>query len=244
MKDHAVVEAFVAYLAANGYPGLKIDKRPEDDKEVPANMRIDAIAGPFAIEHTLVPTYQNQKAQDDWFTKAMAGLESELPTPSYELVIYSEYDAVKTGQNWSAIRAAVKTWITQKAPQLADGEYDFDNLPGIPFPLRVERSSDGSPGIYFVRRLPENNNDSLQLRIHKHLTSKEKIEKLVPYKKDGLTTVLLIEGNLTRNKILYVIKLAFRDGLHLDLDELWYVSTWGNHMGQFTKLPKWGANKK
>jgi hypothetical protein len=52
----------------------------------------------------------------------MAGLESELPPPTYELVIYSEYDAVKKGQDWSSIRDALKTWIIQEAPQLAEGE--------------------------------------------------------------------------------------------------------------------------
>jgi hypothetical protein len=126
---------------------------------------------------------------------------------------------------------------------LADGEYIFPDLPGIPFPLRVEKYSNESPGIYFIRRLPENNN-SLPLRINEHLTSKGKIEKLVPYKKKGFSTVLLIEGNLTRNMMLHAIKLAFPDGLHPDLDETWYVSAWGNNIGKFTILPKWGGNKK
>lgn len=241
MKDHEVVEAFVAYLRDNGYPNLSIDRRPE--KENRQSKDIDTIAGQFAIEHTFISTFQNQKAQDDWFTKAMSGLESELPMPQYELVICSEYEAVKKRQDWLAIRQAVKTWITQKAPQLVDGEYDFESLPGIPFPLRVEKSSNGRPGIFFIRRLPENNG-SLPLRISEHLTSQEKIQKLVPYKKDGFTTILLIEGNLTRNKMLHAIKLAFPDGLHPDLDEIWYFSAWGNHIGNFTNLPKWTGNKK
>ncbi|MCX5889105.1 MAG: hypothetical protein NTY36_06585 [Deltaproteobacteria bacterium] len=241
MKDDEIIESFVTYLRDNGYPNLRIDRRP--DKENRQSKDIDAIAGPFAIEHTLISTFQNQKAQDDWFTKAMAKLESELPTPPYELVICSEYDAVKKGQDWAGILNALKTWITQEAPQLEDGEYDFDSLPGIPFRLRIEKSSNGSPGIFFIRRLPENN-DSLQLRIYNHLTSLEKIQKLFPYKRDGFTTVLLIEGNLTRNKMLHAIKLAFPDGLHPDLNEIWYVSTWGNHIAKFTKLPKWGGKKK
>jgi hypothetical protein len=192
----------------------------------------------------LIQTYPNQKAQDHWFTEAMANLESELPKPPYELVFCSEkYDPVKKGQKRSEIRNAMKTWISQEAPQFADGEYNFDSLPGIPFRLRVEKSANGSPSIYFMRRLPENN-ESLPSRIREHLTSQEKIEKLVPYKKDGFTTVLLIQGDLTRNKMLHAIKLAFPDGLHPDLDEIWYVSTWENHIGQFTKLPKWGGNKK
>jgi hypothetical protein len=240
MKDFLVIEAFVAYLRDNGYPDLCIDQRPE--KENRHTKDIDAIAGPFAIEHTLISTYQNQKAQDDWFTKAMAKLESELPMPPYELVICPEYDAVKKGQDWSEMLNALKTWITQEAPRLADGEYDFNSLLGIPFPLKVEKSNDGSPGIYFMRRLPENN-DSLPSRIYEHLISKEKIEKLIDYKKKRFATVLLIEGNLTRNKMLHAFKLAFPDGLHPDLDEIWYVSTWGNHIGKFTKLGKWDVNK-
>jgi len=241
MKDFQVIEAFVAYLRENGHPDLYIDRRP--DKDNPHSKDIDAGAGPFAIEHTLITTFRNQKAQDDWFTKAMGKLESELPKPPYELVIYSEFDAVKIGQNWSEILSALKNWMVQEAPKLEDGEYDFGRLPGIPFPLKVEKSRDGDPGIYFIRRMP-GNNDLLPSRIYDHLTFKEKIEKLVSYKKDGFTTVLLIEGNLTRNKMLYAIKSAFPDYLHPDLDEVWYVHTWatkrGNHIGQFSKLPRWG----
>jgi len=48
--------------------------------------------------------------------------------------------------------------------------------------------------------------------------------------------------------MLHEIKLAFPEGLHSYLDEVWYVSTWetdtGPHIGQFTKLPEWGESKK
>lgn len=238
MKDYEIVEAFVAYLRDNGFPDLNIDRKPDEENHPFKD--IDAIAGQFAIEHTFIPRFSDQKAQEKRFIKAMAGLESELPIPPYELCICSEYYyAVEKGQDWSAIRNSVKNWINREAYHLADGEIIIDNI-SIPFPLRVEKLSNGNPGIYFGRRLPYNN-DSLPLRIHDHLTSKKKIEKLVPYKQKGFTTVLLIEGNLTRNKMLNAIKLAFPDGLHLDLDEIWYVPTLENHIGQFAKLPKWGG---
>jgi hypothetical protein len=241
MKDCVAIEAFVAYLRDSGYPDLCIDQRP--DKENRQSKDIDAIAGPFAIEHTSISTFQNQQTQNDWFKKAMAKLASELPAPPYELVIYSdEYYPVKIGQDWSAIKNALKTWIAQESPKLADGEYDFNSLPGIPFALRVEKSSNGTHGIFFIRRHPEKN-DSLPARIDEHLTTKEKIQKLLPYKKDGFITILLIEGNLSRNKMLHAFRLAFPDGLHPDLDEIWYVSTWGNHTGKFAKLSKWGGTK-
>ena len=75
------------------------------------------------------------------------------------------------------------------------------------------------------------------------MASKKKIEKLVPYKQDGFNAVLLIEGILTRNKMLHANTLAFPDDVHPDLDEIWDVSTWGNYIGQFTKLAKLGSNK-
>jgi len=39
MTDLEVVEAFVAFKAANGYPGLKIDRRPEKGSASPARWR-------------------------------------------------------------------------------------------------------------------------------------------------------------------------------------------------------------
>ncbi len=241
MKDDEVVEAFIAYLGDNGYPGLRIDRRP--DTENPQSKDIDAIAGQFAIEHTFISTFQKQKTQDDWFRQAMSGLEQELPAPPYELNISSGFYDIQKGQDWQSIRNAFKTWITKESDQLADGEYTLDNVPGIPFQFRVEKLSNATPGIFFIRRVP-GNNDSLPLRIREHLTSKEKIEKLIPYKRRGLTTILLIEGLLSPNKMRAAILGAFPDGLHPHLDEVWYVSTWGNEADNFTKLRKWVGNKK
>jgi hypothetical protein len=40
------------------------------------------------------------------------------------------------------------------------------------------------------------------------------------------------------------IQGAFPDGLLPPIDEVWYVSTWGNEADNFTKLRKWVGNKK
>ena len=93
MKDYIVIEAFVDYLRDNGFPDLCIDRRPDEENR--QSKDIDAIAGQFGIEHTFIPRFQDQKAQEDRFKQAMEGLESELPTPPYELNICSEYYAVK-----------------------------------------------------------------------------------------------------------------------------------------------------
>lgn len=65
MKDHEVVEAFIAYLRDNGHPNLRVDRRPEEENR--RSKDIEAIAGQFAIEHTSIDTLPNQRGKADWF---------------------------------------------------------------------------------------------------------------------------------------------------------------------------------
>jgi hypothetical protein len=86
---------------------------------------------PFAIEHTIIDTVANQRRDSDWFMQAAAGIENELDQKlPFRLTVTLEYDAVGKGQNWPAIRAALKTWVTKEAPHLANGRSVFENLPG------------------------------------------------------------------------------------------------------------------
>jgi hypothetical protein len=225
MKDHEVVEAFVAHLAANGYPGLKIDKRPEDDTNVPQDMRIDAIAGQFAIEHTSIDSLPNQRGKSDWFMQAAGGLEKELPKPPYRLNITLQYDAITIGQDWAAIREALKTWVIEDCPQLPDGRHTLENLAGIPFRIRVTKQSGRPPRIIFGRIAPEDK--SLPGRIRQQLDLK--IKKLAPYQECGLITVLLIESDdialMNEVKMLDAIRSAYPDGLPPSVGEIWHVDT-------------------
>jgi hypothetical protein len=66
--DHVVVSHFVAHLAANGYPGLQVDRVPESEHG--PDPPIDAVAGHFAIEHTSIDTIENQRRDADWFMRA------------------------------------------------------------------------------------------------------------------------------------------------------------------------------
>jgi hypothetical protein len=224
MKDHEVVEAFVAHLAA-GYPGLKIDECPEDDTSVPQDMRIDAIAGQFAIEHTSIDTLPNQRGKSDWFMRAAGGLEKELPKPPYRLNITLEYDAITIGQNWAAIRKALKTWIIEDSPHLPDGRRTLEDLPGIPFRLRVTKQSGRPPRIIFGRLAPEDK--SLPGRICHQLDSK--IKKLALYQRRGLITVLLIESDdialINDVKMLGAIRSAYPQGLPPGIDRIYYLDT-------------------
>lgn len=225
MKDQEVVEEFVAYLAVNGYPGLLVDKWPE--RENRQSPDIDAIAGPFAIEHTSMDTLPNQRGKSDWFMRVVGGLEEELPRLPYRLNITLEYDAITTGQNWAVIRKALKTWIIKNSPWLPDGRHTLENFPGIPFRLRVSKQSDRPPRIIFGRIAPENG--SLPARIRHHLAEKGKIKKLAPYQDRGFITVLLIESEdialMNDAKMLDAIGTAYPDGFPSSVDEIWFADT-------------------
>ncbi|MFZ5447571.1 MAG: hypothetical protein ACOZFS_02915 [Thermodesulfobacteriota bacterium] len=223
MKDHEVVEAFVAHLAANGYPGLCVDKWPE--RENRKSPDIEAIAGQFAIEHTSIDTLPNQRGKSHWFMRAAGELEKELPKLPYRLNITLEYDAITKGQDWGAIRETLKTWVIENCPQLPDGRYTLENLPGIPFQLRVKKQTDRPPRIIFGRIAPEDK--SLPGRISQQLDSK--IKKLEPYQEGGFITVLLIESEdialMNEVKMLDAIRNAYPGGLPPSVGEIWYVDT-------------------
>lgn len=97
MKDCDVIDEFVVFLRKNGQPGLKVDRRPDiENRDSPD---IDAIAGPFAIEHTRIDSLPNQSRNNDWFIQVVGGLEKELSAQiSFYLGVALEYTAITTGQ--------------------------------------------------------------------------------------------------------------------------------------------------
>ena len=224
MNDQEVINAFITYLRKVGYPALKVDRWP--DKENRKTSDIDAVAGCFAIEHTSIDTLPNQRRDSDWFIQAVGGIEKELTGRlPFRLNITIEYDAVKKGQDWAAIRQNLKDWIINESSSLDDGRSVFDNIYEIPFRLRVRKASDRRPGIFFTRFEPED--DSLPARIRKQFDRKAK--KLAKYHGSGNTTVLLIENDdialMNEEKMLDSIKIAYPYGLPNDVDKLWYADT-------------------
>jgi hypothetical protein len=224
MKDRDVIYAFVAYLQANGHPKIKVDQWPEDEHR--NSEQIDAIAGIFAIEHTSIDTLPNQRRDSDWFMQVVGGLKQEpgdlIP---FRLSITLEYHAVKKGQDWSAIHEALKTWLITDALQLEDGKHIVDHIPGVPFRLRVVKSSTRPAGLFFSRYDP--NDDTLSERARQLLA--RKAEKLLRYQSTGKTTVLLVESDdialMDEAKMLEAVRIAFDGGLPPGVDQLWYANT-------------------
>ncbi len=226
MKDYDVIDAFIEYLREQGHPELTISCHP--DKKNRGSPDIDAIAGPFAIEHTSIDTLPNQRRNNDWFIRVVGEFEQELQSQiSFRLSIIFPYDAVTKGQDWTTIRENLKNWILEKSPCLECGRHLLNNIHDIPFQLTMFKEHDLAPAVRFSRFPPDN--AYLPDRIKKLFDKKG--EKLKKYQDLGKTTVLLIESydialmDIQGRKILNAIREAYPLGLPVGVDEIWYVDT-------------------
>ena len=235
MNDRDLISAFVTYLQEHGRTGLKVESWPEDEnRNLP---EIDAIAGPLAIEHTSIDTLANQRRDSDWFMRVAGGLEQELPVnPQFRLNITLEYEAITRGQDWRAIRHALKKWITEETVHLADGIHVLDNIAEAPFRLHVRKAGNRPPGIFVGRFEPED--ETLPNRIREQFD--RKANKLSKYHVPGKTTVLLVENDdialMSEARLMEAIQKAYPNGLPQGVDEVWYADTSIQNEIEFTNL--------
>lgn len=225
MKDRegALLEAFVGYLESYGHPGLRIEERPDHQNRV--GQDIDALAGPYAIEHTTIDASPDQRQKEHRFQDVVGGLGAQCSASvGARLNILFEYGAVRPGQDWPTIRQALKDWLLETAPALADGRHTA-HLPGVPFPLFVRKVVGRKPGVAFGVMHPKD--PALATRLYKQLGRKS--EKLRPYKKAGRHTILLLESSdlALMNEVILTnaIHQAFGAPTPPAVDAVWYADS-------------------
>jgi hypothetical protein len=224
MNDRDVIRAFVAYLRGNGHPNLEVEGWPENENRV--SKEIDAIAGGLAIEHTSIDTLPNQRRDSEWFIQVVGGIERELHSPiPFRLSITLEHQAVTKGQDWFAIRNALKDWINTGSSLLEEGHHVLDGIPGVPFRLYISKASGRRPGLLFGRFDP--GDDTLPDRIRELLL--RKANKLLKYQCIGKTTVLLVDSEdialMNESKMLAAVRKSFPAGTPPGVDQVWYADT-------------------
>jgi hypothetical protein len=223
MEHRGVIGAFVTYLRAQGHPMLAVDRWPDDENR--STPDIDAIAGPFAIEHTSIDTLPDQRQKTDWFLQAAGGLEDEIVSLPFRLNIILKFGAVAPRQNWRAVREALKSWIITQSAALPEGAQLVSGIPGVPFEMTVRKALLRSPGLFFSRQIPRDS--GLSDRI-KNLLDR-KAQKLERYQLGGRTTVLLVESEdialMNDSKMLEAMRSAYPNGLPNGVDLLWYADT-------------------
>ena len=232
MEDRTVIDKFVRHLERHNHPGLKIDRRPDDEKEYQNLPSVDAIAGPFAIEHASIDTLPNQRRNTDWFGKVTEGLEEEFAGQlPFRLSITFDYGAVTPNyvsitekRGLGEIHEIFKNRIGEVNLSLADSCRVLNGVPDIPFQFDVIKGNELPKDIFFALVNPD---DSTLPEHIKELIDRS-AKKLAKYQSTGKTTVLLIESNdpaLMNDRILGAIRKAYPEGLPSGINQIWYGET-------------------
>jgi len=224
LTDKELIVLFVDYLAQNGWPAIAVNDSPDERNRKTSD--IDAIAGPFAIEHSSVDTIPNQRRDSDYFLKVVKELEDEFRSVlPFRLNITFPYEAISIGQQWSKVTDALRLWIINEAPKQENGSHMIRGVPGIPFEFHVRKKDSNHPGLLFGRFAP--NDQTFPIRLRKQLD--RKIDKLAPYKNAGKITILLVESDdvaLMNDGIMWDgLRSAYSDGMPQGLDNIWFADT-------------------
>jgi len=224
LTDKETIIIFVDYLARNGNPGLIVDAWP--DKENRQSSDIDAIAGPYAIEHSSVDTVANQRRDSAWFLKVVEGFEDELGCKlTFRLILTLTYEGVQRGQDWSKIRSTLREWILNESPKLAIGSHAVNDIFQIPFEFHATKRKSDRPGLLFFRFAPDIK--MLPCRLREQLDPKA--AKLSTYREVGKITILLVESNdiaLMNDSIIWGgLRQAYPTGLPSGVDQIWFADT-------------------
>jgi len=224
LTDKEVIDLFVKYLANEGNSGIKVDTKPDEENR--QSTEIDAIAGPFAIEHTSIDTIPNQRRNTAYFVQVVKPLEDEFRCKlPFRLVVTFHDEGIQTGQKWSQITTALRKWVLEEAPKLSIGRHVINDVPEVPFEFHADKRSSNHTGLLFGRFAP--NDDTFSDRLRDQLD--RKIEKLSRYKVQNKTTILLLESSdmaLMNDEIMRIgLRSAYTSGLPQGLDQIWFADT-------------------
>lgn len=221
--DRTCIRDFAKFLQEIGQPVSGVDDWPEDR----AQGEIDAILGPYALQHTSVDALPDKRRIDRPFDSVIAGVQDEFRGRlGFRLSITFDWNCIQKGQNWTEINQALREWISQEAPYLPDGRAEISSIPGIPFTFDVSKGCRlRSDGVYFARLASHDR--SLSIRLHDQLVGRHnKLGVLGKYRSQGKTTLLLLESDDIAFMSDDTMATAFRDAFPIwpeELDELWFI---------------------
>lgn len=206
------------------------------DKKNSKSQDIDAIAPPFAIEHTSIDFLPHQRQSDQRFLKFIDRLFQEgNDRILFRLQVNLPYhfDHCYRKKDLTRVRAAFKQFILENACRWSDGEHKFDGVSGIPFSFTIIKNSDKTPRVIFYRIPPMDTDLSHRLSVQFN----SKINKLRQYHKRGFKTVLLVESrdralvDVQGRVILNAIRKVYPSDIPTELHSIWYADTVGDLPG-------------
>lgn len=184
---------------------------------------IDALAPPFAIEHTSVDALADQRRYAAQFRTLLNGL-SDLPVTTWRLRIILDRTGFGTVSHRQLL-ACLRQWIPRHTPDLPEGHSSGNELCGLEIPWHCFKHSDRPPGLNIGLAV---DTDALS---GAHIVGllRRKAAKLQTYKLQGYTTILIVESSdlalLAAPVFLELLLPAIRADDLKGVDEVWFADT-------------------
>lgn len=234
--DTDVVRRFVDHLRNNGFPNIRIDKIPDKDADWPPTTRIDAIAGPFAIEHTRVDLDKKRGFLDSSFASVFVPLEEKFAGRlDRHISVIVPMENVRKGQDWGKIAEKLEEIIGSDLCTLPYGNYHISKCQTIPFDLNVTIGNHLPNGLFFTRSGKDYSVE--QAHVRKKLN--EKVSKLGPYSPQ-YRTILLVESDdlpqMNESLMTALVGCALDNQLPKGIDQIWYASTQVESSWRFERI--------
>ena len=230
MEERAIDGVIATLNRALGV-SYRITKRPDRDNRRTAD--VDAYAEakgrtPLAIEHTRIESLAEQTRDSSRFTDALGPLEEDLKGVfPFWLTLAVSYENAVPGQDWSAIREILKSWLLTYALSLPEGQ-TRPKIPGIPFAVVISKHT-GMGHFFGLSRITPPGDINNHLLSQMHLTLDHKHQTLRSYRSKGAFGVLVLESEdiaLVSSQHLYrAFVIANRERPRPNLDQVWLVQS-------------------
>ena len=201
---------------------LGVEIQDPEWRDKPHNGDIEAIAFPFAVEHTSVDSIENQRLYEAHSQTVFQDLDqiTIVPPARIKLSISLE-DFVKTDHK--KLRSALILWLQNEAPKLPDGHTQGAEIFDLPVEWRCWKYSYRPPGLYFGLAV---DTEKCRNEIANLLSRKD--QKLETYRRQGLTSVVIVESDdfqLMAPDIFFEMAIKAHENHTLSTDQLWFADT-------------------
>jgi len=195
---------------------------------------IEAIAPPFAIEHTSIDRLENQRGHEAQFKQVVQDLHRiELSPPARLSVSISLEDFLKVDRK--KLRVALDQWLRKEASGLEEGHSNGNTICGISVRWWCWKYKDRPPRIIIglAVDLEKRSKDISGLL-------RKKSNKLGGYKRQSFTTVLIIEScdfQLMAPDVFLEMILGVQEKYKRFIDQLWLADTSLNDIEYWRIVP-------
>lgn len=172
-----------------------------------AGVEVTCFIGPnqFALEHTRIDPYSDRVSDDirteQFMAPVIERLDQELTASdndAFKLVFDVLALAGRRRGEWAALQTRLVEWTKATAPTLDEPDLgrftSYSGKPaGLPFAVTLQRVKRLTSKVSYMRYEPEDLEAKRGVRVKKALS--DKLPKLATYKRDGMSSVLVLEDD-------------------------------------------------